>query len=72
MGCNHLFFAVSKATKRFIKDDKSRRKFYVAVLPDFMRDEGWDKDWDISGDDPILDAVMKELEPSEEEDENES
>jgi hypothetical protein len=62
-----LFTAVSKAAKRFIKDPKDRRKFYVACLEAFL-DHDWDTQQECEGIDPVLDRVLLEkgyIEPPE-------
>ena len=54
-----LFSAVAKAAKRFIKDPKDRRKFYVACLDAFL-DYDWDTQQECEGVDPVLDQVLRE------------
>lgn len=55
-----LFIAVAKAAKRFIKDPKDRRKFYLAILPEF-NDQDWDTQGECEGIDSILDKILLEL-----------
>jgi hypothetical protein len=58
-GGSGLFGAVIKAAKRFIKDDKDRRKFYLATLPAF-NDDDWDTQGECEGLDPIFDRILRE------------
>ena len=77
-----LFRVVIKATQRFIKDPKDRRKFYLAILPTF-NDEDWDTQAECEGLDPVFDRILREQgyiedehgnrvqpEPAEEEDDD--
>ena len=54
-----LFIAVIKAAKRFIKDDKARRKFYLAILPEFDSHD-WDTQGECDGEDPVFDKILRE------------
>jgi hypothetical protein len=72
-----LFTAVITAAKRYIKDDKARRKFYLAILPEFNGHD-WDTQAECNGQDPVFDRILREQgyyeegdwgEPEEEEDE---
>jgi hypothetical protein len=54
-----LFIAVIKAAKRYIKDDKARRKFYLAILPEF-NDHDWDTHQECEGQDIVFDRILRE------------
>lgn len=54
-----LFNVIIPAAQRYIKDPKARRKFYLAVLPEF-NDHDWDTQQECEGMDPVFDKILKE------------
>lgn len=61
-GGSSIFSAVIKAAKRFIKDPKDRRKFYLALLPEFNAHD-WDTQNECDGLDSVFDKILREQYP---------
>lgn len=54
-----LFTAVITGAKRYIKDDKARRKFYLSLMPEFNGHD-WDTQGECEGQDHVFDKILRE------------